>query len=138
MNYRSNLAFSLFVAVTVVVVVGVALLLDGHGGGVGDSNRRATFMPRPTLSCQFKWMGGPVRIFASAGDSGCAEARVAFETFGKVVRRDAADASEPTPVGKWTCQQYPLADYPLMARCEQDKLQFEVIGMAHVAHERPE
>lgn len=131
MDYRSNLAFGIFVAVIAALVVGVVLLLsnDGGGGGAPDAEVPAKL----ALPCQIESMG--MRIVLSPGGGSCAKARAVFATFREMAKREEiANAYEPSPVGEWTCQEYPFAEYPLMARCSRNQRQFDVLGTAPSAH----
>jgi hypothetical protein len=134
MDYRSNLAFGVFVAIVAALAVGVVLLLsDGGGDDASDAEAPAKL----ALPCELESKG--VRIVLSPGGGSCAEARAVYMTFRGMARREEiADAYEPSPVGEWTCQEYPLAEYPLLARCSRNRRQFDVLGTAPSAHQGEE
>jgi len=131
MDFRSVGGFSIVVAAVVALAVGAVLLLSNGG----DDPTRAPAAPRPVdLPCEVETLGGAARIVFSPSNGSCPEAQRAYATFSEMLRRGEASGYDLTEVGAWTCREYPFSEYPLLARCEQNERQFEVLGTAPSAH----
>jgi hypothetical protein len=85
--------------------------------------------------CQLDSMGGEVEIELSSESMSCAEARGIYVAFREAVRTgEAPGIGESSEVEGWRCQEYPLAEYPLIVRCRQGARRFDVVGLAATAH----
>jgi hypothetical protein len=80
-------------------------------------------------------MGGEVEIELFSEEIGCSEARAVYSAYKEAVRSgDAAGIGGVSDVGGWGCEEFPLAEYPLIVRCRQDDKRFSVVGTAPAAH----
>lgn len=128
------------VLATAVVALGVAVVvLAGDDSGDGTSEKEMT-EAQATVDvlgppCRFESMGGEVVIELSSEEIGCSDARAVYSAYKEAVRSgDAAGIGDSSDVGGWGCEEFPLAEYPLVVRCRQGDERFVVLGTAPAAH----
>jgi hypothetical protein len=70
-------------------------------------------------------MGGEVEFELSSEQVGCAEARGVYSEYKEAVRSgEASGIGKASEVAGWSCEEFPLAEYPLIVRCRQGSEQF--------------
>lgn len=128
------------VLTTAVVALGIAVVLLASDSDDGDGSATTTATTTTTSEvlgppCQFESMGGEVEIELSSEEIGCSEARAVYSAYKEAVRSgDAAGIGESSDVAGWGCEEFPLAEYPLVVRCRQGGERFVVLGTAPAAH----
>jgi hypothetical protein len=130
-GFRSGILIGVLVTTVVALGVTVALLATNDSSEATKTETVARVGP----SCQLKAMGGEVEIEASSEDLGCAESRGIYTAYKEAVRSgEAAGIGRSSSIEGWRCQEYPLAEYPLIVRCRRGAQNFDVVGLAPAAH----
>ena len=144
MGFRTGLLIGGLITAVVALTVAVVVLASG---GSDDNAQPAAATADSVITadaggraCEFELSGGEVEIELNTSDLTCVEARRTFGEYRDLVESDAAAGIGHTTSldSGWACQEYPLADYPLMARCDEGSKRFDVVGVAPSAHLTPE
>jgi len=117
---------------TAVVGLGVAVaLLVSDSDDLPSPATETVEAATANVSCEFELFGGPVEVELDSSELDCSEARDLVDQYRESGRNQIG---ESTAVAGWSCEEFPLADYPLLVRCHQADLKFAVVGQAPSAH----
>jgi hypothetical protein len=133
-GFRTGLLIG--VLATAVVALGVAVVILAGGKSDNSGTTVATTAQAEVgPPCQLESMGGEVEIELSSEDLSCADARGVYTQYKELVRSgQAAGIGKASEVAGWSCEEFPLAEYPLIVRCRQGAAKFAVVGLAPDAH----
>lgn len=119
------------VLATAVVALGVAVVMLAGDEATTTTATEAEEVADPEEACEFELFGGPVEIELDSSELDCQAAQEIVNEYRESGRNRIG---ESTAVAGWSCEEFPFADYPLMARCRQADLKFAVVGTAPSAH----
>lgn len=134
------LSILVLVVAAVFAVVKAVEWVDGDSGG---STSASTVVGSSSSTpaeerCEFSLHGGELGIEVASRRPDCAEARRIYTRYRSLAEAGESNGYELTPVGAgWSCAEFPFSQYPLMGRCENGGLIFDVFGLAPSAHLPP-
>lgn len=94
--------------------------------------------PTTAQPCPISYEGGKAKIaYGPSGLSCTAASSIINQYQAQVDSGDAGGVNLVGQVGSWRCITHPLADYPLLVRCEAGSQRLDLLGTAPSAHLSP-